>query len=138
MQAGYSKKPLTAKLSIKEGFHIALIGAPENYLTHTLGALPANVTISYDLQSTFDLVHIFVQHYGTLAEQFPALKVALKQSGALWVSWPKRSAKVPTDVDENRIRELGLSSGLVDVKVCAVDEVWSGLKFVYRLKDRVS
>ena len=81
-------------------------------------------------------IHAFFVNSQKLDQQFPALKKALDQSGSLWISWPKKAAKVETDITENTVREIGLRHGLVDIKVCAVDEVWSGLKFVYRLKDR--
>jgi hypothetical protein len=132
---GYSKTPLIRKLGIKPGFQIALLNAPDDYLD-TLGALPDGVTILSGLRDSLDLVQFFTRDRAELDEQFPVLKQAIKTGGALWISWPKRASRIPTDLDENVIREIGLKHGLVDVKVCAVDEVWSGLKFVYRLEDR--
>lgn len=137
--AGYSGKPLAVKLGIKAGFRVAVINAPADYLSTTLGAVPAEVSFADSLAGeadAFDLIHYFTRQAAELREQFPALKAAIKQQGSLWVSWPKGSSKVPTDLNENLIREIGLDGGLVDVKVAAVDAVWSALKFVYRLKDR--
>jgi hypothetical protein len=133
--AGYSKTPLVKKLGLKEGFKITILNAPENY-AETLGELPENITVSDTLTHPLDFIHFFTTHRDTLATEFSRLKQALTPAGILWISWPKRSAKVETDLTEDIIRAIGLGNGLVDVKVAAVDEVWSGLKFVYRLKDR--
>jgi hypothetical protein len=135
MTAGYSKKSLVEKLGIKDGFAVSIIGAPENYAA-TLGKLPSNVKQSKKLKGPLDFLHFFCSQRSLLEDSFPALKGALSHSGMLWVSWPKASSGVPTDLTENVVREIGLRNGLVDVKVCAVDEIWSGLKFVYRIKDR--
>jgi hypothetical protein len=133
--AGYSKTPLVKKLGIKEDFKIAIFNAPENY-AQTLGELPENLTVVDTLVGPLDFIHFFTAQRDTLAAEFPRLKQALAPAGMLWISWPKRSAKVETDLTEDIIRVIGLDNGLVDVKVAAVDEIWSGLKFVYRLKDR--
>ena len=135
MPAGYSQKPLAGKLGIKDGFSIAILNAPKNYPA-TLGRLPANVKVGKRLRPPQDLIQFFCRARRDLEEQFPALKSALAQNGSLWISWPKGSSKVETDLNENVVRDIGLKHGLVDVKVCAVDETWSGLKFVFRLKDR--
>jgi len=135
MPVGYSKKSLIEKLGIKDGFAIAILGAPENYAA-TLGQLPSGVKQANKLKGPLDFIQFFSSRRSRLNEQFPRLKAALSPSGMLWVSWPKASSGVPTDLTENVVREIGLANGLVDVKVCAVDEVWSGLKFVYRIKDR--
>ncbi len=135
MPAGYSKKSLIEKLGIKDGFAIAIVGAPENYAA-TLGKLPPGVKQANKLKGPLDFIQFFTSRRSHLNEQFPGLKTALSPSGMLWVSWPKGSSGVPPDVTENGVREIGLAIGLVDVKVCAVDEVWSGLKFVYRIRDR--
>jgi len=132
---GYSKRSLAEKLGIKEGFRVAVLNPPENY-TLILGALPAGVTVDDRGGTGMDLIHCFVMSTGEAASAISALKDNISSCGALWVSWPKASSGVKTDLNENVIREIGLKSGLVDVKVCAVDETWSGLKFVYRLKDR--
>jgi hypothetical protein len=133
--AGYSKTPLVKKLGIKPGFRVIILNAPESY-AHTLGELPENVIVANTLTGPLDFIHFFTTRRETLAAEFPQLKQALTPSGTLWISWPKRSARVETDLTEDIIRAIGLENGLVDVKVAAVDEVWSGLKFVYRLKDR--
>jgi hypothetical protein len=133
--AGYSKTPLVKKLGIKPGFRLILLDAPENY-GQTLGELPENVTVADTLTGSFDFIQFFTTRKETLVGKFPQLKQALIPAGTLWFSWPKRASKVDTDLTENIIRDIGLDNSLVDVKVAAVDEVWSGLKFVYRLKDR--
>ena len=135
MPAGYSKKSLVEKLGIKEGFAISIIGAPENY-AGTLGKLPSRITQSNKIKGPLDFIQFFCSKRSRLEDNFPPLKEALSPSGMLWVSWPKGSSGAPTDLTENVVREIGLRNGLVDVKVCAVDETWSGLKFVYRIKDR--
>ena len=135
MPAGYSKKSLVEKLGIKECFAISIIGAPENYAA-TLGKLPSGVKLTKKLEGPLDFVQFFCSKRSQLEENFRRLKGALSARGMLWVSWPKGSSGVPTDLTENVVREIGLKNGLVDVKVCAVDETWSGLKFVFRLKDR--
>ena len=132
---GYSRRSLSEKLGIKQGFRIAILNPPENY-TPMLGALPAGVAVVERRGSGLDLIHCFVTSRREAAGAISALKGNISSRGALWVSWPKASSGVKTDLNENVIREIGLKSGLVDVKVCAVDETWSGLKFVYRLKDR--
>jgi len=132
---GYSKRSLTEKLGIKEGFRIAILNPPENY-TPMLGAPLAGVTVHERHRTGLDLIHCFVTSRREAASAISTLKDNISSHGALWVSWPKASSGVKTDLNENVIREIGLKSGLVDVKVCAVDETWSGLKFVYRLKDR--
>jgi len=135
MPAGYSKKSLVEKLGIKDGFAISIIEAPKDYAA-TLGKLPSGVKQSENLKGPLDFLQFFCSKRSRLEDNFPALKEALSPSGMLWVSWPKASSGVPTDLTENVVREIGLRNGLVDVKVCAVDEIWSGLKFVYRTKDR--
>ncbi len=135
MPAGYSKRSLVEKLGIKDGFAISIIGAPKDYAV-TLGKLPSVVKQSKKLKGPLDFLQFFCSKRSRLEANFPSLKAALSPSGMLWVSWPKVSSAVPTDLTENVVREIGLRNGLVDVKVCAVDEIWSGLKFVFRLKDR--
>jgi hypothetical protein len=133
--AGYSKRSLVDKLGIKAGHRVAILGAPPAYAA-TLGELPPQVKLGNDLRSEKDLLHFFTKSRQELEQKFPALKSVLAQKGLLWISWPKGSSGVATDVNDNVVREIGLRNGLVDVKVCAVDETWSGLKFVYRVKDR--
>ena len=135
MPAGYSKTPLVKKLGIKLGFKIHFANPPDN-LQSLLGELPEKTTSIVELNGPVDYIHLFTKSKDELQTQFPILKAALAQSGLLWISWPKKASKVMTDLNENIVRDIGLQNGLVDVKVCAVDEIWSGLKFVYRLKDR--
>ncbi len=139
--AGYSKRALVDKLGIREGFRIGLVDAPPNY-AETLGRLPKNVAVTglapaTGAASKLDFIQVFTQAKRRLETKLPLLKSRLSPHGMLWVSWPKGTSKVKTDLNENIVREIALKNGLVDVKVCAVDEVWSGLKLVYRLKDRV-
>ncbi len=134
MNAGYSGTPLIDKLGIKPGYRLALVQAPDGY-EDLLGPLPAGVAHG-EAQGSLDFIQVFVSSRAELESQFPRLKAALAANGLLWVSWPKRAARMKTDLDENIVREIGLAHGLVDVKVIAVDATWSGLKFVYRLSDR--
>jgi hypothetical protein len=137
MSAGYSHRPLAAKLGIKPGCHAYFSHQPEGYLA-ALGDVVTTLAISPELTSPLDFIHFFVAEQKVLESDFPRLKTALAQDGMLWVSWPKGRAKsaITTDLDENIVRDVGLRNGLVDVKVCAIDAIWSGLKFVYRLADR--
>jgi len=133
--AGYSGKSLVDKLGIKPGMRLAIVGAPAGYRA-TLGALPPGVSVLAAPRSTLPFIQFFTTKRSLLERRFPALKRVLAQDGALWVSWPKKSSGVATDLTEDVVRAVALAGGLVDVKVCAVDEVWSGLKLVRRLKDR--
>lgn len=133
--AGYSKTPTWKKLGIREGMRVIHLHAPENY-PRILGELPQGAILEDKLRKNVSLIHYFTKEKSGLSRDFPKLKKALLPDGALWISWPKGASKVPTDLNENIVREIGLGSGLVDVKVAAVDEIWSGLKFVFRLKDR--
>lgn len=125
---GYSNKSLTEKLGIKPKMKVVVLGAPENYLHE--------VSWVDKLSKDADLVQYFTKSLTDLKKKFPALKASIKRDGILWISWPKKSSKAETDLDENLIMQIGLKNGLVDVKVIAIDKVFSGLKFVYRLKDR--
>ena len=133
--AGYSGTPLAKKLGLRAGMTAVCLNAPVHYHA-LLDPQPEPLTWHTQLLSAADFIHFFTKSRQELAEQFPLLKVALAQNGSLWIYWPKKAAKVATDLNENIVREIGLAHGLVDVKVAAVDEVWSGLKFVYRLADR--
>ena len=133
--AGYSKTPTWKKLGILDGMRVIHLHSPENYLD-LLGKLPRGVTLETRLSSSAALIHYFTKERASLSRDFPKLKKALGPAGALWISWPKAASNVPTDLNDNVVREIGLRNGLVDVKVAAIEEVWSGLKFVYRLKDR--
>jgi hypothetical protein len=135
MTAGYSSRNLVQKLGIKEGTRVIVIGAPPNYQS-LLKPLPSGASIHTRLPASSDFIHAFARSHAELARKFPRLAGSLTDDGILWISWPKRSGGMPTDLDENVVRELGLTEGLVDVKVCAVDETWSGLKFVRRLVNR--
>ncbi|NNF05695.1 MAG: DUF3052 family protein [Candidatus Eisenbacteria bacterium] len=136
MPAGYSGTPLPKKLGIKEGHRIVLVGAPKGY-DKTLGKLPADVEVRETLRGgPFDVIHFFTKKKSDLLKRFPQLAGKLEQNGGLWISWPKKASKVATDVTEADVRRIGLESGLVDNKICAVDETWSGLRFVIRVKDR--
>jgi len=135
--AGYSGTPLPRKLGIKAHARVGLIGAPYDF-DEVLGALPPGVSVRRRARGTFDVIVVFVQKRSELERRLPVLKKALDQAGGLWVAWPKRSSGVATDLGERIVRELGLASGLVDNKVCAIDATWSGLRFVYRLADRTA
>lgn len=134
--AGYSKNPLWKKLGIKEGYTCYLFNSPEDYFD-LLEETPIDTVWDDDLSSgPYDFQHVFVTHKTTLNSDWDKWKNALKKEGSLWVSWPKGGSKIETDLNGNIVRAFGLEGGLVDVKVCAVDEDWSGLKFMYRKKDR--
>ncbi len=128
---GYSGTPLVKKLGIKESWRVLLIDAPEDYEA-LLELLPADVTFENSAGPEIDLVQFFVTERDALVEQLAVLRKKLKPDAVLWVSWPKKSAKVPTTVTEDTVREVALPLGFVDVKVCAVSEIWSGLKLVVR------
>ena len=132
---GYSKRTLADKLGLKAGQRACFLNAPPGYL-EKLGPLPPGLEMAGNLADPLDLIQFFTTGRTGLADEFPALKAALSRQGALWVSWPKGSSLIPKDLNENHVRETGLANGLVDVKVIAIDEDWSGLKFVYRVKDR--
>ena len=136
MSVGYSGTPLIKKLGIKPGLAIRVVQAPEAYWDW-ISPLPEEIKVlTRAKKEGADFIHLFTKERKKFEREFLKLKVELKKDGMLWVSWPKRSSKVASDLDENIIRNFGLNNGLVDVKVCAVDEVWSGLKFMYRVKDR--
>ena len=135
MPSGYSQTPLLRKLGIKEGQRLIILNAPDDY-DLTLGGLPEGVDVAKRLDGILDFIQFFAVSKAELAAEFPRLKRFLAANGMLWVSWPKRSSKVETDLKESVVMETGLANGLVDVKVAAVDETWSGLKFVYRREDR--
>lgn len=129
------EKPLYQKLGIKPGSRVIAVDAPAHY-QRLLGGLPTGATVTAGLQTPADVVHVFVRERDVLTARIQALKAATRQEGALWVSWPKRSAKLAADLDENAVREIALAAGLVDVKVVSVDPTWSALKLVRRLQDR--
>jgi hypothetical protein len=132
---GYSGTPLPKKLGIKAGFRVCFVDAPPEVRRELTPAL-AGCKIMRDGEAACDFAMIFSKSKAALVKEFKRLTKQLAPAGMLWVSWPKKSSGVASDLDENIVRETGLAAGLVDVKVCAVTEVWSGLKFVRRLKDR--
>jgi hypothetical protein len=133
MTAGYSGKPLSVKLGIKPGARMRLCNPPADF-GGLLEPLPENV--SRPAHRPYDLTVFFTLSHEELSGRFPELIVSTVENGAIWISWPKKSSGVACDLNENMIRDIGLAAGVVDVKVCAVDETWSGLKFVRRLVDR--
>jgi hypothetical protein len=132
---GYSGTPLPKKLGIKDGFRVRLLDAPRQVRTELKTAL-ASCEIAPDGKKPVDWMMLFTESKEQLSEAFGHLSKQLGANGMLWVSWPKKSSGVVTDLDENVVRGIGLAAGLVDVKVCAVTEIWSALKFVRRVKDR--
>jgi hypothetical protein len=132
---GYSGTPLPKKLGIKPGFNVCLIEAPPEVRTELKAALGGCAEAS-EGKARLDFAMLFTKSKTRLRQEFHRISKQLTPAGMLWVSWPKKSSGVVTDLDENKVREIGLAAGLVDVKVCAVTEIWSGLKFVRRLKDR--
>jgi len=133
--AGYSTTPLHKKLGLKEGFSIKLINAPDNYLS-LIGEMADKLVFKNKATSNLKLVHFFTNSAKELETKLPQLKEQISKNGIIWVSWYKKSSGKATEVTEDMVRNTALAIGLVDVKVCAVDENWSGLKLVYRLKDR--
>ena len=133
--AGYSGTPLPRKLGIGAGARVALIAAPEGFAA-VLGALPDGARVHTRLRGRFDVIVAFTTRRAALERRLPTLRAALEPVGGLWLAWPKRASGVATDLGDNEVRTLGLATGLVDNKVCAIDETWSGLRFVYRRADR--
>ena len=134
--AGYSTTPLLKKLGIRNGDRMVVHNEPEVYWDW-LAPLPEDASVATrPAKQAIDFIHLFVKKQSVFEKEFIKYKGFLKKDGMMWISWPKKSSKVPTDLDERVIRDFGLAHGLVDVKVCAVDEIWSGLKFMFRLKDR--
>jgi hypothetical protein len=133
--AGYSITPLPKKLGIKEGIRIALVNAPKDFQAE-LGVLPERAEVVTRITKPLDIVLLFVLSERVLVREFSRLAEKLASNGMIWIAWPKKSSGVATDLSFDRVQRIGLDAGLVDVKICAVDEVWSGLKFVFRLRDR--
>jgi len=129
--AGYSGTPIFKKLGIKEAHRVLPLGAPKEYES-LLAPLPPAVVFVTQPDSKVDIAHAFVTQREELAKVLSLVRKKLKPDAALWISWPKKSAKVPTTITEDTIRELALPLGFVDIKVCAVTEIWSGLKLVVR------
>jgi len=133
--AGYSGTPLIKKLGVKEGYRLALVNSPKDFLKE-LGPLPTGAKIAASTTKSLDLILFFVRSEQDLNRRFLELAANLKTNGMLWIAWPKKSSGVVTDLTFTNVQRTGLDAGLVDVKICAVNDIWSGLKFVYRLKDR--
>ncbi|WP_338829174.1 DUF3052 domain-containing protein [Bradyrhizobium sp. 27S5] len=133
--AGSSGKPIVQKLGLKPGFCIFVDGPSVSY-PDIIGELPADLRIAKTARAPLDAVHLFAAEAKGLAAKLRRYREAIAPRGMIWVSWPKKTSGVATDLDDTVVREAGLASGLVDVKVCAVDAVWSGLKFVIPLKER--
>lgn len=132
---GYSGTPLVRKLGLKTGFVIRILHQTCPYEEFFLD-FPDNVEYAQDEDVLVDFIHYFATDAMTLDSELPGLRDQLKQKGMIWISWPKKAAKRKTDLDGNAVRKIGIKHGLVDIKVCSVNEVWSGLKFVIPLKDR--
>jgi len=134
--AGYSGTPLVGKLGIKAGHRVALLGAPDGFPA-SLDPLPDDVLVQADLRGgPLDVIVLFAPDQASLSRGFGRGARRLSPAGGLWVAWPKKASGVPTDLTETEVRALGLETGLVDNKVCAIDAIWSGLRFVIRLQDR--
>jgi hypothetical protein len=132
----YSHVPLAKKLGFKPGFTAIFFNAPEGFSTTMEDALNEVTCLDSPREGAIDLALLFCADQGSFVEGFRVLKPSLRPTGMLWVAWPKKSSKVPTDLTFEFIQPFGLAEGLVDVKVCAIDETWTAMKFVYRLKDR--
>ncbi|PYK82420.1 MAG: DUF3052 domain-containing protein [Verrucomicrobia bacterium] len=135
--AGYSGTPLPQKLGIKPGLMVVTINPPANY-RRLLGQIPDSVTFSERLKSGSSFVHLFTSRRSEMQKKMSILRDKISDNGAIWVSWPKKSSGISTDVTEDVIREIALPLGFVDIKVCAVDETWSGLKLMIRRENRKS
>ena len=133
--AGYSTTPLAKKLGIKAKYRVALVNEPPDFRRELVG-LPEGVRFVTSVQASLDVIVFFVRSQRELIQNFPRLASRLAPAGMLWIAWPKKASGVITDLSDNSVRQIGLDAGLVDVKVCAVNEIWSGLKFVIRVKDR--
>jgi hypothetical protein len=134
--AGYSGTPLAKKLGFKPGTRVVVVGNVPGEYTSWLAPLPERVTLTSKGKTPFDAVHVFVTKRAELEKHLKHLRKALVPDGYVWISWPKRTSKVPTNITEDVIREVCLPLGFVDIKVCAVNEVWSGLKLVIRVSER--
>jgi hypothetical protein len=133
--AGYSGTPLAKKLGIRPGDTVALVGAPQGF-EDELEGLPDGVTLRRRAGGNPEVVILFTTKATDLERRFEPLAKSIFPAGSLWIAWPKRSSGVPTDLDENRLRDIGLPLGVVDNKVCAIDATWSGLRFVWRKEHR--
>lgn len=136
MSAGYSGTPLAKKLGFKEGMRVVVFDAPANY-RDLIEPVPNGVTITTNLEADAEMVHLFTNSVDGLCDGLARITKAIRENGAIWVSWYKKAAKLPTEITEDVVREAAFPLGLVDVKVCAVDEKWSGLKLVIRRENRI-
>ena len=134
--SGYSGTPLAKKLGIKNEFIIRFINEPDYYFD-LFEDFPLGVVIAKDKKEEKDFIQYFQKNAAAFKKKLPILREEIKQHGMIWISWPKKSSKVKTDITEDTIRDYALTIGLVDIKVCAVDEIWSGLKLVIPVKDRI-
>ncbi len=134
--SGYSGTPLAKKLGIKPGYYVKVVNAPEYYI-NLFKDLPADLNFEDSIDIKIDFIHFFTGSKEEYTAQLPVLKTQIKPDGIIWVSWPKKASKVVTDITEDIIRNYAIEIGLVDIKVCAIDEIWSGLKLVIPLKDRI-
>jgi hypothetical protein len=134
LMAGYSGTPLAKKLGIKAGSRVAVVSSPNGFCECL--ELPAGVVLRRQARGWLDVVVFFVTRRAELERRFPTLQRRLEPDGGLWIAWPKRTSGVATDLSENPVREVGLANGLVDNKVAAIDDIWSGLRFVWRVRDR--
>lgn len=135
--AGYSQTPLAKKLGIKSGFKIRLINQPDNYFS-LFTDMPDDVEMLITKKIKKNMLHYFAKKAKDLQKDMLQLKTEIEPNGIIWISWPKKASKVPTDITEDLIRSLALGNGLVDIKVCAVDDIWSALKLVIPVKDRMA
>jgi hypothetical protein len=136
MAAGYSGTPLPRKLGIRPGHRLLLLDAPDGFEGGTLGALPDGVEVVRGEDGTVDVVVAFCTAAAEVERRVAELRPRMDPAAGLWIAWPKKASKVPTDVTEDVVRDIGLAAGLVDNKVCAIDATWSGLRLVIRLADR--
>ena len=133
--SGYSATPLAQKLGMKEGFNVRIINAPLHYF-YLFNDIPKTLNIIKEPLPHKHFIHYFTREAQQLKNELPSLKAEIIPNGMIWISWPKKASKVPTDVTEDVIRSIALANGLVDVKVCAIDDTWSGLKLVIPVKNR--
>ncbi|TGK50438.1 DUF3052 domain-containing protein [Leptospira kanakyensis] len=136
MTAGYSGKPLVEKLGIKENMILHFVNLPSKDFTNNWGTFPKTINIVDKPKLGIDMIHFFTTSSKEYNAKLPKLIKFIKPTGMIWISWPKKTSKIPSDMNENLIRDFALELGLVDVKVCAVDEIWSGLKLVIRKENR--
>lgn len=134
--SGYSGSPLEKKLGIKEGYRVKIIDQPKDYFM-LFSSLPEGITEIVDEETKVNFIHYFTKDLTSLKEMVLTFKGQIEQDGMIWISWPKQSSKIKSDLNGNSIRAIGLEVGLVDVKVCSINEIWSALKFVIPVKDRL-